>query len=94
MRRRAILLSFALTACAASDTPAKTHVEQDGVFVAECPGNPDACVKAANEHCPDIGYILDGGILVTRRVEPYARRSAESGYLRLRCVGTMMDTRR
>lgn len=94
MRSGAILLLLAVISCAASDTPAKTHVEQDGVFVAECPGNPDACVKAANDHCPDSGYILDGGILVTRRVEPYARRSAESGYLRLRCVGAMMDRQR
>ena len=64
------------------------------MFVAECPGNADACVKAAEDHCPEYGYLLDGAILVTRKTEPYAKRAAESGRLRLRCVGTMMDTHR
>jgi hypothetical protein len=82
------------TACGASNQPAVTRVDPDGMFVAECPGNADACVRAADEHCPDYGYLIDGNILVTRKTATYARSAADSGRLRLRCVGTLIDTHR
>jgi len=88
VRSGALLLAFAVSC--ASEPPAETGYDSSGWFLAACPKRPDACVKAAEQHCP-WGYLLgdaDAGLqaLIGRPGEPYARQAAEVGYLRLRCV--------
>jgi hypothetical protein len=86
---RTIIAALALaTASCGATKDART-------FVAECPGQPDACTKAAEEHCRQGGYSLivaDAGepsiMIRSLNGDRYARGAAEAGYLRLRCVAS------
>jgi len=62
------------------------------MFVVECPYDADGCLRAAAEHCPQYGYLLDGAVLVTRPTESVARHAAESGRMRLRCESSATGT--
>lgn len=103
MRRRpsplllAISVAFAVASCGGHEPPPDISIDDSGWLVASCPGRPDACVSAVEMRCGGAYLVAAAppGIAQTLIRPPqdrtYARQAAETGTLRARCVGHMME---
>lgn len=93
----AVALALAAPACGGREPPPDIYVDDAGWLVASCPRRPDACVTSVEMRCggPYLVASAPPGTAQTLIRPPqdraYARQAAETGTLRARCVGHMME---